>query len=210
MAGAARLCIDRGAAVNHPDRLAPLIGASWRGHADAVRLLLERGADIDVTFRGKKSHEVARNAGRATLAVWLARIQSWTRHLAEPRYALAVLRALVARGWARRQRAFFGKERVLDFVFPGDRPRGGRPGLPDDLFPLVARYYWGGGMWAEEEAAAAAEAATRQARAEDGDEDEASEVAPDEEESDEEDQEGEGALGGPFTVGGPFAFGWAS
>ena len=77
-----------------------------------------------------------------------------------------VLRAIVAKGLARRERAFHGKELVLDLLFPGDRPntRAGRhpPHLPDELFSVIVRYYWGGGLWPEEEAAAAAEAAAVQ------------------------------------------------
>jgi len=53
---------------------------------------------------------------------------------------------------------------MLDLLFPSTQqpPRAKRcPRLPNDLFPLVVRYYWGGGMWAEEEAAVAAEAAAQ-------------------------------------------------
>ena len=107
------------------------------------------------------------------MAAWLARIQEaggWKRHLSEPRYTLVVLRAIAARGDAWREREFHGKERVLDFLFPGHQPppranslasvkeavlnllqprrRAQRhqppPRLPDDLFPIIARYYWGG------------------------------------------------------------------
>ena len=39
----------------------------------------------------------------------------------------------------------------MGFLFPGDQPQSG---LPDDLFPLVARYYWCGELTAEDEAAA--------------------------------------------------------
>ena len=96
------------------------------------------------------------------MAAWLERISriTWKRHLSEPRYQLVVLRALAARGDARRERAFYGKERVLDILFPGGRPNtrakranGDKLRLPDELFSLIARYYWGGGMSAEEEAA---------------------------------------------------------
>ena len=57
-----------------------------------------------------------------------------------------------------------GKERLLDFLFPCDQPspqtdeQATQLHLPDDLFPLVARYSWAGGMSAEEKAAAAADA----------------------------------------------------
>jgi len=53
------------------------------------------------------------------------------------------LRALVARGRARRPQVFLGKEQVLDLLFPGVHSRG-QPRLPDDLFMLIARYYWVG------------------------------------------------------------------
>jgi len=90
------------------------------------------------------------------MAAWLERVRvagSWTRFISEPRYNLVVLRALVARERARRQRAFHGKEPVLDFLFPCHQPppqankksKRHQLCLPDDLFPLVARYYWGGG-----------------------------------------------------------------
>ena len=53
---------------------------------------------------------------------------------------MVVLRAIVARGQARRQHAFFGKEPLLDFLFPD----GQQPYLPDELFSVITRYYWGG------------------------------------------------------------------
>ena len=98
----------------------------------------------------------------------------WTRYLSKPRYALVVLRELVATGRARRGRTFHGKELVLDFLFPHDRPppqankqaRRHQPRLPDDVFSVIARFYWGGGLWAEEEAAVVAEVAEREAAAE--------------------------------------------
>ena len=45
----------------------------------------------------------------------------------------------------------------MDFLVPGGHLRRGQPCLPDELFAIVARYYWGGGMSAEEKAAASAE-----------------------------------------------------
>ena len=51
----------------------------------------------------------------------------------------------------------------MDFLVPGGHLRRGQPCLPDELFAIVARYYWGGGLSAEEEAAAAAEAAAAEA-----------------------------------------------
>ena len=95
----------------------------------------------------------ALNNGHVATADWLSRIQAcggWTRYL-YPRYKLVVLRDAVARGLARRERAFDGKERVLDFLFPS--PGSGRPNtrakrnqscLPDDVFSIIARYYWCG------------------------------------------------------------------
>mmetsp|Transcript_7736 Transcript_7736/g.22816 ORF Transcript_7736/g.22816 Transcript_7736/m.22816 type:complete len:328 (-) Transcript_7736:37-1020(-) len=147
------------------------------GHADAARLLLQRGADIKWeddggwASTGRTLPEICRRRSHPEMAAWSARIQQaggWARPLSQPRYALVVLRALVTRGRARRQRAFDGKERVLDFLFPS--PGSGRPNtrakrnqscLPDDVFSIIARYY--GGLSAELEEAAAAEAATRQA-----------------------------------------------
>ena len=140
--------------------------ACGSGHRAAARLCLERGADINwARSDGMKAGEVARNHGHAALAAWLASIQQtggWARHLSEPRYKLVLLRELCARGWARRERAFHGKERVLDLLFPGGRPntraKRDQPHLPDELFSIVARYYRGGGLSAEEEATAAAAA----------------------------------------------------
>ena len=153
--------------------MTPLQAAAGSG-ISLARLLLERGADINrATPEGLTPVEIARQIGNTSLrfssntkrlfhmADWLERIAqvSWKRHLSEPRYALVVLRALAARGDARlpgrrlprRQRADKGKEHVLDFLFPGDLRRR-EPRLPDDLFPLVIRYYWGGGLSAKEEA----------------------------------------------------------
>ena len=104
---------------------------------------------------GRTPHDLA----CATMKAWLARIHvtgGWARHLSEPRYALVVLRDLTANGRARRERAFFGRECVLDFLFPGKPPppqaaafykqaKRSHAHLPDDLFPLVVRYFWGGG-----------------------------------------------------------------
>mmetsp|Transcript_18446 Transcript_18446/g.57644 ORF Transcript_18446/g.57644 Transcript_18446/m.57644 type:complete len:86 (-) Transcript_18446:70-327(-) len=79
------------------------------------------------------------------MAAWLARIQpvGWKRHLCEPRYKLVVLRTLVARGRARREREFFGKEQLLDLLFPGNDSRG-QLHLPDEVFSIIVRYYWSG------------------------------------------------------------------
>jgi len=93
------------------------------------------------------------------MAAWLARIitaRGWTYHLSEPRYALVSLRALAAKGLARRPRADVFNGQLLDFLFPGDRARD-QPYLPDDLFSIIVEFYWGGGMSAEEEAAHAAD-----------------------------------------------------
>ena len=73
-----------------------------------------------------------------------------------------VLKGLVARGRARRERAFHGKELLLYLLFPSGHSRG-HPRLPDELFAVIVRYYWGGGLSVEEEAAAAAETAEREA-----------------------------------------------
>ena len=154
---------------------APLHAACEQGHFEVARLCLASGADIHrrTTYSGLTASSVARQEGYTTAAAWLVRIESstWTRHLSEPRYALVILRAISARGRARRERALFGEEKLLDFLFPSDQtpPQASKrttrvPRLPDDLFPLVARYYWGGGLWAEEEAALAAEVAARRER----------------------------------------------
>mmetsp|Transcript_8334 Transcript_8334/g.24849 ORF Transcript_8334/g.24849 Transcript_8334/m.24849 type:complete len:89 (-) Transcript_8334:70-336(-) len=86
------------------------------------------------------------------MATWLARLRTvgWKRHLSEPRYQLVLLRALAAKGLARRERTFHGTECVLDFLFPGQPPPQGHkqatrgPRLPDDIFSVIARYYWCG------------------------------------------------------------------
>mmetsp|Transcript_21814 Transcript_21814/g.65371 ORF Transcript_21814/g.65371 Transcript_21814/m.65371 type:complete len:121 (+) Transcript_21814:874-1236(+) len=108
------------------------------------------------------------------MAAWLARIQAvgWTRHLSQPRYALVLLRALTVRGRAQRRRDLQVNVSFLNFLFPDDespqqankQAKRGLPRLPNDLFRLVARYYWGGGLWAEEETALAAEVAARRER----------------------------------------------
>ena len=103
---------------------------------------------------------------------WHAFTRPAARHASEPRYALVVLRELVVRGRARRQRAFCGNEQSLDLLFPGarsnTRAKRDLPRLPDELFAIIARYWWDGGMSAEEKAAAAGEAAARIAAAESG------------------------------------------
>ena len=152
------------------------------GHADAARLLLQRGADINWedddgwASTGRTLPEICRRRSHPEMAAWSARIQQaggWARPLSQPRYALVVLRALVTRGRARRQRAFDGKERVLDFLFPraasapasGSQGAPARPGvrrfrraiarqgdkrtrrrqhLPDELFSIIVQFYWDG------------------------------------------------------------------
>mmetsp|Transcript_21488 Transcript_21488/g.64343 ORF Transcript_21488/g.64343 Transcript_21488/m.64343 type:complete len:124 (+) Transcript_21488:398-769(+) len=116
---------------------------------------------------------MARTRGHAAMAAWLGRVREqkgWARHVSEPRYVLAVIRALCAGDRARRKRADFGTEQLFDFLFPAGRPsrRAPRrqPRLPDDVFTVVARFYFGGGLWAEEEAAVVAEVAEREAAAE--------------------------------------------
>ena len=165
-----RLCLDHGADVDRTNKygVTPLWVASRNAHIEATRLRLSHGANIDSDFSGLRS------IGHATMAAWLMRVRhGWTRYLSEPRYKFVVLQALVTRGRARRERAFHGEERVLDFLFPAPTPPQASkhakrlPHLPDDLLPFVTCYYWGGGMWAEEEAAAVAEAA----EASDSDED---------------------------------------
>ena len=79
----------------------------------------------------------------------VARIRAaggWARYLAEHRYALAVMRELVARGQAERGDGARRDEQLLDFVFPGlvipgEAARG--PRLPDELFRIVC-VFWGG------------------------------------------------------------------
>mmetsp|Transcript_19467 Transcript_19467/g.60956 ORF Transcript_19467/g.60956 Transcript_19467/m.60956 type:complete len:130 (-) Transcript_19467:82-471(-) len=113
---------------------------------------------------GLTPYDAARYDGHTTMAAWLARVQpsGWTCYLSEPRYNLVVLRALAARGLARRRRADPGEELLLDFLFPSDQPRRRakrQPRLPDELFSIIVRCYWGGGLSGDEEAVAAAVAA---------------------------------------------------
>ena len=149
-ADAARLLLERGANVEQGD-VTPLFVACECGHADAAWLCLSYSADINRPgVLSLTPHAAARRGGHATVTMvaWLARVEAvgWAVHLSAPRYALVVLRELVARGRARRQRADSGKEQLLDFLFPGDRPRRRaqrhQPYLPDDLVSAVARYYW--------------------------------------------------------------------
>jgi len=166
-ADAARACLDHGADVNRVDErgCSPLQVASQFGYVDPARLCLERGADINQMTPSAGINSFSPRAcaniyGHEAMAAWLARVErdGWTRHLSETRYKLVVLREIAARGRARREHAFDGKELVLDFLFPGHFFRSGPgddddPRLPDELFAIIARYYWGGGMSAEEEAA---------------------------------------------------------
>ena len=151
----ARILLDHGARVDLKDDhgWSSLHSASYQGHVDAARLCLEHGSWIHRTdFDGWTAYDFARERGHAAMAAWLAQIQlvGWTRHFSEPRYKLVVLRALSARGDARRKRADLGKEQLLDFLFPGDQPRRrarrNQPRLPDELFAIIARYYRGGGL----------------------------------------------------------------
>jgi len=168
------LCLDRGAQVDRAN-VHGLHFACKQGCVDAARLLLARGADINRVAVNMTPHDLARDRGHSVMALWLRRIQlhGWTRHLAEPRYKLVVLRALAAGGRARQRRAIDVNVALVDFLFPGDlsSPRASkqakrsRPHLPDELFSIIARYYWGGGLSAEEEAAVAAEAAAAPAPA---------------------------------------------
>ena len=54
-----KVLLDHGASVTHGERLShydppcALFWACKEGHADVVRLLLERGADIDCTHQGE-------------------------------------------------------------------------------------------------------------------------------------------------------------
>jgi len=165
---AARICLDRGADVNKVSDFifTPLYVACANGHVGAARLCLERGATLHRRagpYR-RTPLEVARLGPHETLAAWLETVVAvgWTRYLSEPRYKLALLRQLAARGDARRERAFHGKELLLYLLFPSGHSRG-HPRLPDELFAVIVRYYWGGGLSVEEEAAAAAETAEREA-----------------------------------------------
>jgi len=163
----ARLLLDRGADVNQADDegWTSLYVASYENNIEAARLCLERGADPNqATFDGSRPHDAAREGGYVAMATWLSRIRrlGWTRYLSEPRYKLVVLRAMCARGLARRRRADPGEELLLDFLFPSDQPRRRakrQPRLPDELFSIIVRCYWGGGLSGDEEAVAAAVAA---------------------------------------------------
>ena len=156
--GAVRLCLDYGADVNQTTQnlINPLFMACWGGFHDAARLCLARGADINwVTARGQTPLSIARERGHAAMAAWLGRVRAvgWTAYLSEPRYKLVVLRQLSAQGRAERRRAFSDTEHLLDFLFPGQsgeqtrankQARRRRLRLPDELFAIVAGYYWGG------------------------------------------------------------------
>ena len=152
----ATLLLDRGADVDraYESGWTALHGAGYEGDFHAVRLCLKRGADINLTTStGHAPHDVARINNQPTMAAWLLRIHSvgWSRYLSEPRYKMVVLRALVASKRARRERPNL-REKLLDFLFPGDQPRPyvnepekpRQPCLPNGVFPLVVRYYWGG------------------------------------------------------------------
>ena len=213
--GVATLLLDHGIAVDLASNTGstPLITASEYGRVDCARLLLEWGADILARNEyERRPDKVAKIHGYTTMGKWLKRIRlvGWTHYVSAPRYKLVALRALVARGQARWEGTFHGKELVLDFLFPSDQPppsrddaieplvaplqdamdlsRGTRemvirkmlhaaydagaasrpqankrarrhqPRLPDELFSIIARFWWGGGWSAKEEIAAAVEA----------------------------------------------------
>ena len=171
----AKLLLEHGANIHRTDGEHDMTPLHLLCGVEMVRLCLERGADVDralnaVTAYGRTPSSYARIHGRVVMAAWLDRIRAvgWKRHLSEPEYKLVVLRELAAKGRARRERAFDGKELVLDFLFPGHFFRSGPgdddPRLPDELFSFIAGYYGDGGMTAEEEAALAAEAAARRAQ----------------------------------------------
>ena len=143
----AKLLLERGCEVDRPDSngwTALLSACNW-GHLDAVILCLEGGAAYnDRSTGGWTPLGLARHHRHAVMAALLARIHkagSWTRYISEPRYKLVVLRELTARGWARRERAFNGKEPLLDLLFPGGRPntraKRDQPRLPDDVFSVI-------------------------------------------------------------------------
>ena len=105
---AARLLLDRGAEVDRANQegATPLHAACVDRHVNLARLCFAHGADINRTPLA-----TGPSNGNGMFA-WLARIRAvgWARYLSEPRYKLVVLRELAARGRARRERAFFGKE----------------------------------------------------------------------------------------------------
>lgn len=95
---------------------------------------------------GLTPRQTARSQGHPAMAAWLERIEEsgWKRYLSGPRYELVALRELVARGRARRLRAFSQKEQLLDFLFPGNQPtkphKRAKRGLPSlQRRPLPAR-----------------------------------------------------------------------
>ena len=164
----ARLCIERGAEVD-PAEHQPFYIACCYGHVDAARLCMERGADINraSAVTGRTPHDVARHSGHPAMAAWLARILAaggWTRYISESRYKLVVLRELVARGRARRERVFpfakeqtplYGQEHIVDLLFPGDHARIDQPRLPDELFAIIVGYYSEDSLSVEDKAAGA-------------------------------------------------------
>ena len=162
-----KLMLERGANVNRAGfyGATPLYAACYSGNTDAARLCIEHGADmlrvngvggvtpLDAARSFARRSSGWREGGDGRIAAWLERVQEvggWARYLSEPRYKLVVLRELVARGRARRERAFHGNELALDFLFPGQPcPKANKQArriahLPDDLFTLIARYYWCG------------------------------------------------------------------
>mmetsp|Transcript_6722 Transcript_6722/g.20832 ORF Transcript_6722/g.20832 Transcript_6722/m.20832 type:complete len:118 (+) Transcript_6722:1125-1478(+) len=90
---------------------------------------------------GLTPYDAARYDGHTTMAAWLARV-GWTCYLSEPRYNLVVLRALAARGLARRRRADSGEEQLLDFLFPGQEGERGDGSHACRMTFHGHRYYW--------------------------------------------------------------------
>ena len=126
--------------------LVPLFCAAVFGHADMIRLLLRRGADVDARVAGRTAEAWARREGCAAAAALLADVKAaggWApferAYVREPRVRVLRLRSLCERG---RARARGGLLRRL-FPWPGmdGADEGGATPLPREVFWLVLSYW---------------------------------------------------------------------
>ena len=124
--------------------------AAERGHCDMIRLLLNRGADLDardIPRRGAEAY--ARYRGRDEAAALLADVRlagGWDAYVRYPRFKVLALRILCERGRAETD------DPLLRRLFPSHapvEPDGERPplraraasGLPKEVFWLVVEFW---------------------------------------------------------------------
>ena len=134
---AARLLLDRGAAVNARNKYdkTALTSAGLNGHMDMIRLLLRRGAVVD-DARGRPVHVVEarhHSTGQVDAVQLLADVRhaggTWESYLRFPRTRLLALRVLCERG-----RAKTPDDALLRRLFT-------TPDLPKEVFWRIFSYW---------------------------------------------------------------------